>query len=330
MKLNSSLSFPLQVQFDITNKCNFRCLHCYNESGDNNVCDSELTDADVLSLFDEFKKFTPYNICFCGGEPLLRKNLIFQASRIVKGRVPNLSIVTNGYLLDYDTFNELIESGVNRIQLSIDGNNKETHEYIRQKKYSFENVFNALDICTKAKTGLTDLMVAFTPTKFNISEFPQLVDKLVAKGVTRIRVQPLMIMGRANKNKGLKPERYQYYQLMRYIHNIQTKYGSSIIDWGDPVDHIIRYRTILSGVGNNLTIKANGNIVASPYIPISFGNVKKHSLSEYWAAGLCYIWQNPILQNYASNINVLDDIGMKIDGFPILWEEDDLNLDLIG
>ncbi|KAA5806610.1 hypothetical protein [Thermoanaerobacterium thermosaccharolyticum] len=41
---------PHQLSFDITNKCNFRCLHCYNSSGENIVVDNELTDEEVINL----------------------------------------------------------------------------------------------------------------------------------------------------------------------------------------------------------------------------------------------------------------------------------------
>lgn len=35
---------PHQISFDITNKCNLRCLHCYNSSGENLASQNELTD----------------------------------------------------------------------------------------------------------------------------------------------------------------------------------------------------------------------------------------------------------------------------------------------
>mgnify|MGYP003452044044 CR=1 FL=1 len=45
---------PHQISFDITNKCNLRCLHCYNSSGENLASQNELTDQEVLDFIDEF------------------------------------------------------------------------------------------------------------------------------------------------------------------------------------------------------------------------------------------------------------------------------------
>lgn len=72
---------PHQISFDITNKCNLRCLHCYNSSGENLASQNELTDQEVLDFIDEFKSIKLLNFCFCGGEPLLRKELIVEAAK---------------------------------------------------------------------------------------------------------------------------------------------------------------------------------------------------------------------------------------------------------
>lgn len=95
---NAVLCSPLQVQFDITNKCNFRCLHCYNKSGENEACHDELTDSDVIALFADFAKMRPFNICFCGGEPLLRKELILTVSHKVKGFVHIFIKILGGFI----------------------------------------------------------------------------------------------------------------------------------------------------------------------------------------------------------------------------------------
>lgn len=327
----SVLSAPLQVQFDITNKCNFRCLHCYNESGTNNSCSDELTDEQIQFLFEELKIMKPLNICFCGGEPLLRGELIAQLSNGIKDYVPNLSIVTNGYLLNENIFYKITDAGIKRIQISLDGIKSKTHERLRCKENAFSYALNAIKLCLANRNRVKELMVSFVPTSFNISEFPDLAEYLLSIGVDSVRVQPLMISGRAKQHVlELKPRLYQYDQLFKYILKLQIKYGKNKVSWGDPVDHIIRFRKYLSSMNTNITIKSNGNIIATPYIPITFGNIKKHKLSEYWEKGLTAIWNNQKIQEYAKNINTVDDIGKCVKGYPILWEEDDLDVDIIN
>lgn len=216
---------PLEVQFDITNKCNFRCLHCYNASGENCLVSDELTDDEVIQLFNDIKKLKPFNICFCGGETLLRKDLIVTVSKLVKDEVDNLSIVTNGYLLSEAILDELIDAGINRIQISLDGYKRETHERLRQKEFSYEKAINAIKLCLSKKDKLTDFMISFVPTSFNICEFSDMAEFLYELGVQSIRVQPLMAMGRGNDNsRQLLPSNYQYRLLLKQIEQLKSKY----------------------------------------------------------------------------------------------------------
>jgi len=163
------LKGPLQIQFDITNKCNFRCLHCYNKSGENFVCNNELSDKEILKFIKDVKELSPFNICFCGGEPLLKVNLLLKAAKILKDYVPNISIVTNGYLLTEEILLKLFDVGINRIQISLDGNSKEVHELLRQKEGSFSKAISAIDLCIKHKSKLKEIMVGIV----NISTVPK-------------------------------------------------------------------------------------------------------------------------------------------------------------
>lgn len=324
------LKGPLQIQFDITNKCNFRCLHCYNKSGENFVCNNELTDKEILRFIKDVKELRPFNICFCGGEPLLKINLLLKATKILKDVVPNISIVTNGYLLTEEMLLNLIDAGINRIQISLDGNSKEVHELLRQKEGSFFKAINAIKLCLNHKSRLKEIVVCFSPTSFNIKDFPFVVERVFSMGIYGVRVQPLMISGRGKENESfINPKPYQYQYLLNEINRLREIYGIARIEWGDPVDHVIRFRSYLSDVCTNITVQANGDIVATPYIPIRFGNIKRHSIVDYWKSGLASIWKNNVLQDYAKHINVLSDIGTKIEGFPTLWEDENLDLDIL-
>lgn len=46
------------VAIDITNKCNFRCLHCYNYSGEHNR-ESEMSDQEILNIINEICDYQP-------------------------------------------------------------------------------------------------------------------------------------------------------------------------------------------------------------------------------------------------------------------------------
>lgn len=321
---------PLEIQYDITNKCNFRCLHCYNASGENLVIKNELSDNQALKLAKDLCEMKPHNLCFCGGEPLLRVDLLISMAKILKANVSNLSMVTNGYLLNENMLNDLINSGINRIQISLDGNTSFTHEKLRQKKDSFEYALNALKLCVANKKKLKEIMVCFIPTSFNTHEFIDLCSRINKLGIDTIRVQPLMALGRGDKNKlDIMPTNSQYRIFLRSINAVKSIYGKNFVQWGDPLDHIIRFRQFFTELTTNVGIKANGDISVTPYLPIVVGNVSRNSIKDYWNAGLPKVWSLPIIQECSKYYNHLDDFGKTFSNFPKIWKEEDFMYDLI-
>lgn len=120
---------PSQISFDITNRCNFRCLHCFNRSGE--VNSSELTNNEVLELIKDIVFTKPFNFCFCGGEPLLREKVLCESATILTNQGIMVSMVTNGYLLNKARAVRLKKAGISRIQVSLDGAKAKTHETLR-------------------------------------------------------------------------------------------------------------------------------------------------------------------------------------------------------
>lgn len=173
-------------------------------------------------------------------------------------------------------------------------------------------------------------MVCFIPTSFNVNEFSSMCERVVCMGVRNIRVQPLMQLGRGIVNwNEIMPSNFQYRLLIRQINSLAAKYGNQLILWGDPMDHIIRFRRYFTELSIFAGIKANGDIDVTPYFPIAVGNIRKHPLREYWNAGLPRVWGLPIIQSYSENYNTLEDFGKSFSGFPKVWLEEDCMFDLI-
>ena len=78
MKVKKDLKYinssgPLFFMFDITYACNFKCLHCYNNSGCKNS--DELTNEEIIDIAHQIAEVHPESVCLCGGEPMTRKNI---------------------------------------------------------------------------------------------------------------------------------------------------------------------------------------------------------------------------------------------------------------
>jgi MoaA/NifB/PqqE/SkfB family radical SAM enzyme len=98
-----------------------------------------------------------------------------------------------------------------------------------------------------------------------------------------------------------------------------------VIEWGDPLEHLQLFPR------NNarlfiLEISATGAIRVSTYLPITLGNVLKHSLKEYWDHGLKDAWRHPVVQEYARKIECIEDLSNQD---PVPWEGEYVELDLV-
>lgn len=337
-KYRKILRAPHQVSVDITNKCNLRCLHCFNSSGENDVTADELSDTEVLELMRELAGMNLYNVCFCGGETLLRKDLICDSVKILKPSGTHCTAVSNGILATPDTIKELECAGLDGIQFSLDGI-EISHDRLRNRKGAFEAVNAAINfVLNETKMRLS---IAFTPTAFNIKDFLAVYEHLyeIFRNSNRFgsndyidfRLQPLMLLGRAKQNINIVPTDLQYRELVSYINTINsTNMHRPLINikWGDPIDHLMRFKKEENFL-DQISIHANGDIVVSAYLPLVVGNIRNHPLGEYWECGLSTVWSTDVVQYLVSKMQSIHDMLHITNKIADINMNDGLNIDLI-
>lgn len=132
------MSKPLpKLDLNITNRCNFRCIHCCFNSGETMLREFSLDK--IKDILKEFKTLGGERIDITGGEPLLRPDL----PEIIKiGKDLNLKIelVTNGSLLTDEKLKLFKQLGLDAIAISLDGSNYETYKKIRPIKQETYNL----------------------------------------------------------------------------------------------------------------------------------------------------------------------------------------------
>ncbi len=331
------LRAPHQVSFDITNKCNLRCLHCFNSSGENDVVKNELSDQEVLSFIETLVPMKLYNVCFCGGETLVRKDLLCECIKKLKPSGAHCSMVTNGILATDETIKELEQCGLDAIQFSLDGM-RVAHDRLRNKKGVYDSVMHAINYvidCTQLH-----LSIVFTPTNFNLDDFEAVYETLAnmwraskrknSSDYIELRLQPLMLLGRAKNNLDIVPTEQQYRRLVQQIREKEAyRYSNSIdVKWGDPIDHLIRFKDS-SNFLDQAIVHANGDIVVSAYLPIVVGNIKKHSLVDYWNNGLNDIWSKHVIQYLVSRMQSIRDMEKLTNTVADINMDAGINLDLM-
>ena len=116
--------------------CNARCVHCYeNFEGQSNP--ASLTTADIQRIVDQFHALGGYQIYFCSGEFLLRRDAL-PLIRYVSSRHIVSSITTNGLLLSDALLDDLKASGLTELIVSIDSADPRRHDERRGVPGCFE------------------------------------------------------------------------------------------------------------------------------------------------------------------------------------------------
>ena len=124
--------FPLNVIIEPGNHCNLNCTTCAN-----NKLTRPKGQMNILlykKLIDEIAQENPYTRIWLDfyGEPLLQKFKIFyMIDYAVKKGLKNISLNTNGTLLDEEMAEMLLDSGIHFISIDCDGFSKEVYEKIR-------------------------------------------------------------------------------------------------------------------------------------------------------------------------------------------------------
>ena len=181
------------VVWNITRRCNLRCVHCYFSSQDREYA-GEFTTAEAMRLIDDLAGYGAPVLLFSGGEPLLRDDLIPLAEHAV-GRSVRVVISTNGTLITPDFARRARAAGVSYVGVSLDGV-EATHDRFRGRKRAFAESLRGIKLCREAglKVG-----VRFTITRHNAADLGPLFDLIERESIPRLCVYHLAYAGRGSR-----------------------------------------------------------------------------------------------------------------------------------
>lgn len=181
------------VVWNVTRKCNLKCVHCYAQAT-NSTDHNELATADGRNLIDDLAQFGVPVILFSGGEPLARKDLPHLAAYAVEKGMRAV-ISTNGTLITSQTARTLKDIGLSYVGISLDGM-EAINDRFRGVKGAFRSAMEGIENCKKAgiKVGLR-----FTVNKSNVTEIPEIFRLIEEMDISRVCFYHLVYAGRGSK-----------------------------------------------------------------------------------------------------------------------------------
>ncbi|MFZ5940192.1 MAG: radical SAM protein [Bacteroidota bacterium] len=166
----------ITFQWHITDQCNLRCRHCYQES----YASPGLPATELENLLGNMTDFVKAcrqqrgnaraRINITGGEPFLKEELFPLLDRIAGSGLFTFGILTNGFLPPPEKLKHLAELKPDYIQVSMEGE-RETNDLIRGEG-SFDRTLEAVRTYRRYNIPV---MISFTANALNHQKFPGVV-----------------------------------------------------------------------------------------------------------------------------------------------------------
>jgi heme b synthase len=255
---------------------------------------------------DEIASFSKPVIILTGGEPLLRSD-IFDLARYGTSKGLRMVMATNGTLITEETIQAMKASGIQRISISLDGPNAETHDAFRKVKGSFEGSLRGIEM---AKKGGLEFQINTTITRANLHLIAEILQLAVNLGAVAHHIFLLVPTGRGKDLQDQEISALDYEKTLHWFYEQRDRVPLQLKATCAPHYYrILRQRA--KKEGKKITPKEYGldamtrgclgglsfcfishvgQVQPCGYLELNCGNMREKSFKEIWET-------SPVLQN---------------------------------
>lgn len=205
--------FPHLIAWEMTRRCNLKCKHCRAAACDMDY-PNEFTTEECKKVLDNIATLAKCIVIMTGGEPMMRPD-IFELAKYGTDLGLKMVMAPCGHLLNEESAQKLIDSGISRISLSIDGMDAETHDNFRNEKGAFDAVINATKVAKKV--GL-EFQVNTTISKINLHQLDKIFQLAVDLGAVSYHPFLLVPTGRGKEMAELEISPQEYEEVLTWVY----------------------------------------------------------------------------------------------------------------
>ena len=273
------------LQWHLSETCNLKCLHCYQE----NHKPVQLEYEKLVEIYNQYKTFLKKkkmkgHINITGGEPLCNPHLFNLLDLIKKDEnLISFSILTNGTLITKNIAKKIKSYNPYYVQVSLEGG-KKTNDFIRGK-----------GTYVKIAEGIQNLRaegiftsISFTATSLNYKEFPKVVKYARKYNVNNVWSDRYIPLG-ASENMDLVLDCNQTKEYLE----IMDKERKKLLKLKNNNTTISMYRALQFQMTNDfaygctagdtlLTVMENGDLVPCRRMPIVVGNLFETNMCKLY------------------------------------------------
>jgi len=279
----NKFSNPLALIAEITHRCPLHCVYCSNPL-ELTSRQEELATADWLRVFREAAALGVLHLHLTGGEPLARPDLVEMIEGARKSHLYT-NLITSGIGLSRERLAQLIEAGLDHIQLSLQDSTEGPANWIAGARAHAHKLELAKWIREHSIAFTTNLVVH----RQNIEHLEEMIAALEALHPDRMEIAHAQYYGWALQNRSaLLPTRAQLDRAVAVVAAAEERLRGKVrIDMVIPDYHARFPKACMGGWGRQLLlIDPAGRALpchAAGVIPgMSFDNVRERTLDWIW------------------------------------------------
>ena len=290
---------PKWIAWEITGRCNLRCIHC-RSSSDCDTDEGDFATSEARQFIDTLADYGAPVLVLSGGEPLLRDDLFVLASHGTDKGL-RMCLATNGTLVDDKICEAITHSGIRMVSLSLDGSTKEIHDDFRQQPGAFDGVMRAIEYFHGHKIPF---LINSSFTRRNQADIPDVYRLAKELGATAWYLFMIVPTGRGEEIMQELISKEDYETILGW-HYDQERNEADILMRPTCAPHY--YRIVLersrqegkpwkrrslqfsTGVSKGCLagqaiafINRFGEVMPCSYFPESAGNIRRQSFREIW------------------------------------------------
>jgi radical SAM protein with 4Fe4S-binding SPASM domain len=274
---------PLSVHFDLTYRCNERCVHCYLDHDDK----GELATAECLGVLEQLANAGTLFLTFSGGEIFLRPDLweLLAAARRLHFDV---SLKTNALLVTAERAARLRELGVRRVQISVYSNDAAVHDAITKVPGSLRRTLAAIPLLQAQ--GLA-VKIACPLMRQNLTAYRgvlALAESLGVPYVIDLTITP-MLDGSSSTLAHRVPVDALLPVLQDAMHSVRRPSAAAAapeLELGSAASSGIEssvYEELMCSAGHNSCyISPYGDVYPCVQLPQAAGNLRRQKFEDVW------------------------------------------------
>ena len=270
------------LQFELTSRCNERCIHCYIPNGKKNA-GFDMSFERFKYILDQYAEMGGLQVTLSGGEALMNKDIV-KMLWYCREKDMQISLLTNLISLKEELIPILKDVNISLIQVSLYSMNAEKHDFITTVKGSFEKTKTAIEKLHNADIPVQISCPIMKANKDGYDEVMKYAQRLRMKAQTDYIMMAQADLDTSNLANRISVEETE--KVIRDIMENDVDYQTETLAQ-EPLSSISEEEFAemsLCGAGlNDLCVTVNGDIYpCAGWQGFVVGNVFRESLKEIW------------------------------------------------